>query len=44
MLKVVVYDGNAIFISKKFKKYKDAYKFIAEWYGNYRVTLEGKGK
>lgn len=44
MLRVVVYDGDAVFITKKFKKYKDAYAFLWQFYGDYRVILEGKGK
>jgi hypothetical protein len=44
MLKVVIYDGEAIFITKKFKKYKDAYAFLAPFYGDYHVILIGKGK
>jgi hypothetical protein len=44
MLKVVVYDGDKVFVTKKFKFYSDAYAFIDRWFGDYRVILEGKGK
>jgi hypothetical protein len=44
MLKVVVKDGDKVFVTKKFTHFKDAYAFIDNWFGDYIVTLEGKGK